>query len=832
MKNFILTLILGLFAFLGFSQVYDPVDWDFSVEQNGKEATLIFTGTIDEGWHVYSQVLESDDGPVATEVTFVSNENYELVGKTIESKTYKEYDPNFEMNLTFFKTKAVLKQKIKLKTDKPFKVKGSVYFMVCNESMCLPPSTEEHEFVLNNTKGVKLTEVEVENLGGEEGELIIENAEVTVSSEENEKNGVLEPVKWEFSSKKIEEGIYEISAKLDIIEHWHVFSSIQDSEDGPIISELNVFDSTEFEYVGGIEEKGKKISKYEDGFEMTTHFYEDKVEFIRKIKVTDPTKPIQGEFYGQTCRTSCILINPLFKIDLTTGKDLLAIPSTQKKNESELGTCVPKKFEGKDQEKEKESLIGMFILAFLFGLTTLLTPCVFPMIPMTVSFFMKDKGKGIRNAIIFGISIIAIYTLIGTLVSVLFGASFSNWLATHWIPNVTFFLVFVIFAASFFGMFEITMPSWIVNKADKGADRGGLIGVFFMALTLVVVSFSCTGPIVGVILINASQGAVLEPMIGMLGFSLAFAIPFTLFAVFPSMLNKLPQSGGWLNSVKVVLGFLELALALKFLSVADQTYHWGLLDRHIYIALWIVIFGLMGMYLLGKIKFSHDSDLPFLKVPRLMFAIMVFSFTIYLIPGLFGSPLKMLAGYLPPMSSHEFNLLGAINHGDGEDICDTDPLYSDFLHLPHGIKGYFDYEEALACSKTQNKPLFIDFTGHGCVNCRKMEASVWSDPRVLKLLKEEFVVVALYCDDKKELPEEQWYKSKFDGRLKKTIGDKNLDFQICSFNQNAQPLYVILDQNEELCAPTVGTLDYDEDAFYEHLKEGIKVYKTRNILKK
>jgi len=703
MKNFIASIILALSAFVGFSQVYDPLDWEYSVEQN------------------------------------------ELNG---DNSTQE-------------------------KTDAP---------------------------------GLKL----------------VEGDEVVTQQETN--SGLLEPVKFVFSSRKIGDDLYEISAKLKIIDHWHVFSGVQDREDGPILTELNIFDSSKFDLVGGLEENGKKISKYEDGFEMITHYYEKEVEFIRTIKVSDPSIPIQGEFYGQTCETSCILLNPLFKIDLKTGVNL-----HESKDVENSDICVVKKFDGKGQEEDGSSLFGMFFLAFLFGLTTLLTPCVFPMIPMTVSFFMKDKGKGIRNAIIFGLSIIAIYTLLGTLVSVLFGASFSNWLATHWIPNVTFFLVFVIFAASFFGMFEITMPSWIVNKADKGADRGGLIGVFFMALTLVVVSFSCTGPIVGVILINAAQGAVLEPMIGMLGFSLAFAIPFTLFAIFPSMLNKLPQSGGWLNSVKVVLGFLELALALKFLSVADQTYHWGLLDRHIYIAIWIVIFALMGMYLLGKIKFSHDSDMPFIKVPRLLFAIMVLSFTIYLIPGLIGSPLKLLAGYLPPMSTHEFNLIGEIN-GDEGLTCDDSPKYSEMLHLPHGIKGYFDYDEAVSCAKSQEKPLFIDFTGHGCVNCRKMEASVWSDARILKMLKEDFVVVALYCDDKTELPENEWFNSKFDGRLKKTIGDKNLDFQICTFDNNAQPLYVLLDNKEELCAPTVGTMDYDKDEFYQFLKNGLEVFKQRKIV--
>ena len=829
MKKIFLALFTLLISFSGFTQIYDPVDWSFAVEQDGEETYLVSTATIEKGWHVYSQVLESDEGPVATEFTFTESSNYKKVGKNTESETHKEFDPNFNMNLTFFKDKAIFKQKITSETNESFSVKGNVYFMVCNESMCLPPTEEEFEFKINSKQG-ELVSVEVEKTS--KNTLPAFEIEPPTGSEieeyEKEKK-IKEPAKHIFSSKKIGKNLYEISAKYKIIDHWHVFSSIQESENGPIISEFNVFDSTKFEYVGGIEEVGEKLSEYDSTFEMTVYYYEHEVEFKRKIKVENIDEPIQGEFYGQTCDQTCIKLNPLFKIDLKTGVDLLAVNFNGE--ESKTGDCIAKEFDGKKEKREKGSLLGMFILAFLFGLTTLLTPCVFPMIPMTVSFFMKDKGKGIRNAIIFGLSIIFIYTLIGTLVSIIFGADFSNWLATHWFPNILFFLVFVIFAASFFGMFEITMPSWIVNKADKGADKGGLIGVFFMALTLVVVSFSCTGPIVGVILIDAAQGAVIEPMIGMFGFSLAFAIPFTLFAIFPTLLNKLPQSGGWLNSVKVVLGFVELALAFKFLSVADQTYHWGLLDRHIYIALWIVIFGMLGLYLIGKIKFSHDSDMPFLKVPRLMFAVVVFSFVVYLIPGLFGSPLKLLAGYLPPMSTHEFNLMGAINGEEGI-TCNDSPKYSDKLHLPHGLKGYFDYDEAVACAKSQGKPLFIDFTGHGCVNCRKMEASVWSDPRVLKLLKEEYVVVALYCDDKKIiLPEDEWITSKVDGRIKKTLGSKNLDFQICTFGNNAQPLYVLLDNNEELCADYVSTMDYDADKFYKHLKKGLETFKKRQLKK-
>jgi thiol:disulfide interchange protein DsbD len=455
------------------------------------------------------------------------------------------------------------------------------------------------------------------------------------------------------------------------------------------------------------------------------------------------------------------------------------------------------------------------------------------MIPMTVSFFMKDgeeKAKGKMQAIIYGISIIAIYTFIGSILAVVAGPDIANWLSTHWLPNILFFLIFVIFAASFFGMFEIVLPSWMVNKTDQKADKGGFLGPVFMAVTLVLVSFSCTGPIVGTILVESAGGQVVKPIIGMLGFSLAFALPFTLFAFFPSLLQGLPKSGGWLNAVKVVLGFLELALGLKFLSIADQTYHWGILDREVYLAFWIVIFFLMGMYLLGKIKFAHDSDLPFVSVPRLMFAIITFSFVMYLIPGMFGAPLKALSGYIPPQSTHDFDLNAVIRNNvelyagsGGEEvveICDK-PKYADFLHLPHGLEGYFDYDQALSCAKEQNKPIFIDFTGHGCVNCREMEANVWSDPKVLKILREDYIILALYVDDKTKLAEDEWVKSEYDGKMKKTIGKKYADLQITKFGVNAQPFYVLMGHDSEvLTQPRAYDLDVDE--FVEFLEKGIK----------
>jgi thiol:disulfide interchange protein DsbD len=460
------------------------------------------------------------------------------------------------------------------------------------------------------------------------------------------------------------------------------------------------------------------------------------------------------------------------------------------------------------------------------------------MIPMTVSYFMKSGSNGKIQASIYGFSIIAIYTLFGTLVAVLFGAEFSNWISTHWIPNVLFFLIFVIFGASFFGYFEITMPNWLVNKSVSAEDKGGTIGTVFMAFTLVLVSFSCTGPIVGTILVESVGGQILKPIIGMLGFSLAFAIPFTLFALFPQWLNKLPKSGGWLNTVKVVLGFIELAFALKFLNIPDQTYHWGILDREIYLGFWIVIFTMMGFYLLGKIKFPHDSDYPVVRsFPRLMLIIATFTFVIYLIPGLWGAPLKGISGWLPPMETQDFDVTAIVRDNSGSggteskgNIAETPKYLNTALKLPHGLKGYFDYDEALKASKVLNKPVFVDFTGHGCTNCREMENRVWSDPQVLKRLRENFVIAALYVDDKViEMPKDEWYTNKA-GREVKLLGKKNAEIQIDKFGQNAQPFYVILDgDGNSLVTPHA--YDLDIASYVKFLDDGVAAFNKKKDLK-
>ena len=693
---------------------------------------------------------------------------------------------------------------------------------------------------------------------------------------------------WSYTIDKTEAKVgdkIEVTFTTPIPEGYHIYSNDY-GDCPPLKAVFNYTQNSSFELLG--EAKAVGSHHYiDDVFECEVADFEKKAEFRQQIKLRSSNPDIVGVLEYQMCTSDgmCVLFEYEFKIEglrvsgksveqpkptepeiapeiveevienIDTeievdqkinsapqntaqssegytsfagliSKDSVNYSSYQATSKEDTSSCEIKTFEGSSNQNTT-SHWGLFILAFLSGLAALLTPCVFPMIPMTVSFFMKDgsKAKAIRNGLIYGVSIVAIYVFIGTLVAVVAGPAAANWLSTHWLPNIFFFLIFVVFAASFFGAFEIVLPSWLVNKADQQADKGGLIGIFFMAFTIVLVSFSCTGPIVGSILVQSAGGAFVKPLIGMLGFSLAFAIPFSLFAIFPNWLNSLPASGGWLNSVKVVLGFLELAFGLKFLSVADQTYHWGILDREIYIGLWVVIFIMMGFYLLGKIKFSHDSDMPFLKVPRLLFAIATFSFVSYLVPGLFGAPLKALAGYLPPMSTHDFNLLDSPDEHQPY-YAGEKPLHEEKLHLPDGLRGYFDYEQGMEVARKIGRPVFLDFTGHGCVNCREMEARVWSDPRVHKLLDEEYLVISLYVDEKTvELPKDDWFYNK-KGKLIKTLAKKNSTIQECYFDANAQPQYALLDNEGNLLQPTK-TYDLDIEGYINFLQIGLAEYKAR-----
>ncbi len=663
---------------------------------------------------------------------------------------------------------------------------------------------------------------------------------------------ILEPVKWSFQANRINDTVAELQFTAKISPPWHMYS-MQVPPDGPRPT-LFIFDKPNGYKLDGKVKEPKPLEEYDEMFEMKVKYFALTATFTQKIKVqsNSPVK-VTGEVEFQACDDkSCIFDVKPFSFDLAGSKTYVAarpaaIPVAANVEEPVIEDTATLETAGADTTAKpvvadvakpvkdgKTPLWMFFIIAFGAGLLAILTPCVFPMIPMTVSYFMKSGTQGKIQASIYGFSIIAIYTLFGTVLAVLFGAEFSNWLSTHWIPNVLFFLIFVIFAASFFGYFEITMPNWLVNKSVAAEDRGGTIGTLFMALTLVLVSFSCTGPIVGAILVESVGGEIIKPIIGMFGFSLAFAIPFTLFALFPQWLNKMPKSGGWLNSVKVVLGFIELAFALKFLNIPDQTYHWGILDREIYLGFWIVIFLMMGFYLLGKIKFPHDSDYPVVRsFPRLMLIIATFTFVIYLIPGLWGAPLKGISGWLPPMETQDFDITdivrenagggGIVNKGN---IAETPAYLNTALKLPHGLKGYFDYDEALKASKALNKPVFVDFTGHGCTNCREMENRVWSDPEVLKRLRENFVLVALYVDDKViEMPEDQWYTNK-SGREVKLLGKKNTEIQIEKFKANAQPFYVILDgDGNSLVTPHA--YDLDIAAYIKFLDDGVAAFNNK-----
>ena len=481
---------------------------------------------------------------------------------------------------------------------------------------------------------------------------------------------------------------------------------------------------------------------------------------------------------------------------------------------------------------------GLILQAILWGFAMLMTPCVFPMVPMTVSFFLKGSdnvAQGRFKAGMYGLFIVILYTLPIALLIVItrviggesVTADIFNWIATHWLPNILFFIIFMVFAASFFGAFEITLPQSLVNKSDKGSDKKGLAGVFFMALTLVLVSFSCTGPIVGNVLIQAtsSNGAWWIPIVTMLAFSVAFALPFTLLAFFPSLLKDLKKSGGgWLNTVKVVMGFIEVALGFKFLSVADQTYHWGLLDREVYLAIWIVCFSLLGFYLLGKLRFAHDDEVTHISVPRLTLSIVVFSFVVYMIPGMFGAPLKALSGYMPPISSQDFVLTaGSGSHQVADVPAQQEGNKYDFLHLPHGLQGYFDLDEALAAAKKAGKPVFVDVTGHGCVNCREMESRVWSAPAVLEKLRNDFVVVALYVDDKYKLAKEDWVTDETTGDVYKDLGRANSYIARSKWNVNAQPNYVLLSPDGEMLVPVRG-YDLSVEGFVDFLQSGLDAY--------
>ena len=635
--------------------------------------------------------------------------------------------------------------------------------------------------------------------------------------------GLTEKISWNSSVTEKGNGTYQIQF-IGRIAAGHYTYSLDDQYSATAINDLTI---TGGEFIGTVYEVSEpKIE--EDG---SKHFYGN-IVLAQDVKLTEEEAFVSGVIFSNICSdTTCSA--EYFDFNVKVGeKTVVTTPgaaTTEVKATSES--------EGAEQAEGK-ALWGLIIEAILWGFAMLLTPCVFPMVPMTVSFFMKgseNQAAGRFKAAMYGLFIVLLYTVPISVIIMLtrwiggdaVTADIFNWLSTHWVPNIIFFVVFMIFAASFFGAFEITMPQSLVNKSDQGSDKKGLAGVFFMALTLVLVSFSCTGPIVGTVLIESTQGKFWAPMVTMLAFSGAFALPFTILAFFPSLLKKFKRSGGsWLNSVKVVLGFIEIALGLKFLSVADQTYHWGLLDREVYLAIWIVVFTLLGLYLLGKIRFEADEPVEHLSVPRLTLAIAVFSFVVYLVPGMFGAPLSGISGYLPPLTSQEFvigqNTMTVAT--PTETKTETDSFGAKYdLHMPLGLNGYYKLEEGLEAAKKANKPVFVDVTGHGCVNCREMESRVWSDPRVLEMLKNEFVIVALYTDDKTTLAEEDQVTDAQTGKIYKDLGRANSYIARTNWNVNAQPNYVLLSPDGEMLVPVRG-YDLSVEGFINFLQSGLDTY--------
>ena len=643
----------------------------------------------------------------------------------------------------------------------------------------------------------------------------------------NSYSQVLEPVTWTFSTNKISEIEYELVFHANIEPGWHLYS--QDlPEGGPNPTVFRIIEEgSKFKLVGKTTAPSPH-EEYDPNFEMTLKYYSSNTDFVQRIKLLEPNKVnIKVEVEWMACNDTQCLPPDFIESTLVVGvgnatSNTLVSPTKDKKIDVNIEDL-------KKAKSSNKSFISIFFLAFLGGFAALLTPCVFPMIPMTVSYFTKKsktKAKGISNAIIYGLSIIGIYVILGVGVSAVFGADALNALSTNVWFNLGFFVLLVVFAMSFFGAFEIVLPNKWLNLADKQSDKGGYIGIFFMAFTLALVSFSCTGPIVGTLLVDAAvNGGYVGPIIGMLGFSLALALPFALFAAFPGWMNSLPKSGGWLNSVKVVLGFLELAFAFKFLSIADMVLQLHLLERELFLAIWIVIFGALGFYLLGKLRLPHDSPTDHVSVTRLILGLVVLSFTVYMIPGLWGAPTKLISGFPPPKNYAEspFGVGGSSMsvHSNGE-------LPEHAHYGAQNIVSFNDYDEGVKYAKEVGKPILLDFTGYGCVNCRKMEDNVWSDPSIKSILNDDMVLISLYVDDKRMLDEKDQYISKHTGKKIRTIGNKWSDFQIRMFNTNAQPFYIIMNSKGYVYGePKV--YDTDIQSYLEWLHDGINMSKVSSF---
>ncbi len=899
-------LALGSFNTETIAQIYNPVKWTYSAKNiGGDKYELTYKATIEEGWSIYSQYLESDDGPIRTSFEYEeAGKHFSLVGKNEESGGRKEaYDKVFDMTLIKFKKEGIFKQEVEV-SDYSKPIIGFLEYMTCDDTKCLPPKTVDFEFKFDKAtpktgavekvkevkKEIKETPEKVEtqvvqaakekvkeikkeipktvskssqNLAGKgsddqnkaksgsgSGSMKVDLGKVdnasSVSFGDNKPSGLLDPVKWSGQIESIAGENYVIQFKADIEDKWSVYSQYLESEDGPNPTVFTFNESDNFKLVGKNEESGGFKKAYDPVFEMNVAKFKHDAIFRQKVSVTDASKPITGYFEFMTCdETKClppkfvdfkiVPSNNIFILGPEAAEDFVdaaatgtsaanivgneidqIIPGIQKTYKAPLGDCG-------EEDVASGSLWWTFFLGFIGGLIALLTPCVWPMIPLTVSFFTKgskDKASGLKNGIAYAISIVVIYVGLGSIINAVFGPTALNALSTNWIANLFFFAMFVAFAISFFGYFEITLPSSWANKSDAMAEKGGYLGTFFMAATLSLVSFSCTGPIIGSALVTSATNPV-GPIIVMLGFSMALALPFGFFAAFPAWLNSLPKSGSWMTSVKVVLGFVELALALKFLSIADMTMHWGLLKYETFMVLWIILALATAAYLFGLFRFPHDSKMLKLSPIRGSFGILFLAFAIYLGTGFMlndrtgqYNAKALMSGLAPPAS---YNLL----LGKGELDDSLKESYSTYTKCANNLNCFKDYYEGMTYAKKNNLPVLLDFTGYGCVNCRKTEEHIWVDETVWDKLNNEFVLISLYVDDRENLAET--LVSKNTNEKLRNIGNKWADFQIVNFQQNSQPLYVMVTPDEQVIASPRG---YKEgiNGYLEFLECGLATF--------
>lgn len=803
-------LALLLFVSKGNAQVEfpeDKVSWKFSLEQNGCEATIVVKVTCVEHWHVYAANLPSSSFLLPTEVEPDKSSNYEVLGKVIEPKPEFYHDDAADEDIYQHSNSFTLKRKIKITSKEDFTLKGRFSFQTCDESHCLPPY--DADFSLK----VKGCGDDTDMKGA-----VFENVEES-ANENSDLEFPEDKVDWKFS---VEQNGNEATIIADVtcVEGWHIYAANIPNDEFGQGTRIEPEESSNYVVVGKVEEPEPHFyhdeAAGEDVYQHSKTF-----RLKRTIKIASKEDfTLKGKFAFITCDDGHCLppFETNFSVDIKGSKDAVAtvLATDDKKGEKSISDM---------------SIWAIFFISFGAGFAALLTPCVFPMIPMTVSFFTKQsktKAQGIRNAMFYGISIIVIYVLLGSVITAIFGAEILNWLSTQWWFNLGFFILLVIFAVSFMGAFEITLPSSWVNSADKASDKGGMIGIFFMALVLALVSFSCTGPIVGTLLVQAADIGGVAPVMGMLGFSLALALPFALFAAFPGWLNSMPKSGGWLTTVKVFLGFLELALAFKFLSNADLAVQAHYLERELFLAIWIAVFGVLAMYLFGFIQLPHDGPVGNLSVGRTLLGVTTVVFVVYMIPGLWGAPLKLISAFPPPMHYSESPLGVGKSGGGGSGVAEYGPegthLGAQNLYLFH------DLDEAQAYAKKVNKPLFIDFTGHNCVNCRKMEQSVWGESGVIEKLKDDVVIVSLYVDEDIDLPKEEQVEVELaPGKMKmlKTVGDKWMFTQIKRYQVTAQPYYRMLGPNGEDLSNGAATYKDHSDPkdFEDWIAEGLKLYK-------